>query len=258
MENVLALIIEKFEVFLLVIARCSAVFIATPIFGRRNIPVIFKIGFAIMLSVILVNVVEVPSDLPESILHLALLAAKEVMVGLTIGFITYVIFTSIYFAGQIIDMKTGFGIVNVLDPQTNTQVPIMGNFLYIFTLIIFITMDGHLMLISALVESFEMVPAGQMQITSATVAEITRILGSVFVIGFKISAPVVAAMLLSDAALGILSRTMPQMNVFMVGMPIKIMLGMFTLMVMIPVFAIVMEALFHNTADSIYRILLKL
>jgi flagellar biosynthetic protein FliR len=259
MESILVLLIEKFEVFLLVLVRCSAIFLMTPIFGRRNVPAVFKVGLALMLSIVLLPAVELSSGFEMGFLQLALLAAKEAAVGLIIGFVTYVVFTAIYFAGQIIDMKTGFGIVNVLDPQTNTQIPIMGNFLYIFTLIVFITMDGHLMLIKALAESFTIVPAGHhLQVTAETVAELVSTLHSTFVIGFKISAPVVAAVFLTDVALGILARTMPQMNVFMVGMPLKIMIGMFTLMIMIPVFAIVLDVLFTNTAQSIYRILIKL
>ena len=258
MADTLNLLVQKFEVFLLLLTRCSAIFVASPIFGRRNIPAAFKVGLALFMSIILLNVVEAPMALPDSLIKLSALIAKEALTGLLIGLVTYVVFTAVYFAGEIIDMKTGFGIVNVLDPQSNVQVPIMGNFLYIFTLVLFITMDGHLMLISALAGSFDIVPVGRLQLTTESVAEFIAILNSTFVIGFKISAPVVAAILLTDVALGILSRTMPQMNVFMVGMPLKIMLGMFTLMVMVPAFAVIMEVLFRNTADSIYRILLRL
>ena len=258
MESLLTVLVEKFEVFLLVLIRCSAMFFVTPIFGRRNVPATFKIGLAFMLSIVLTPTVELQSGLVAGFVQFALLTAKEIAVGLIIGFITYVFFTAIYFAGQIIDMKTGFGIVNVLDPQTNTQVPIMGNFLYIFTLIVFITMDGHLMLIKAMAESFTILPPGHMQVTAETVAEVVSMLRDTFVIGFKISAPVVAAVFLTDVALGILARTMPQMNVFMVGMPLKIMIGMFTLMLMIPVLAIALDVLFTNTAGSIYRVLIHL
>ncbi len=248
----------KFEVFLLILARSSAIFLITPIFGRRNLPVIFKIGLAFMISIILVNIVEVPLNLFNGFVQFLFLIIKEVIAGLVIGFVTYVVFASIYFAGQIIDMKTGFGIVNVLDPQTNTQVPIMGNFLYVFTLVVFITIDGHHMLLSALIKSFEIVAVGKLQITALAVDAITKIMMDTFIIGFKISAPVIAAILLTDVALGILAKTMPQMNVFMVGMPLKILVGIFTLMIMMPAFSSIIEALFRNMADSIYEILLQL
>lgn len=258
MEKILTLIIEKFEIFLLILARCSSIFLISPVFGRRNVPPVFKIGLALMLSIIMLPMLELKSGLIAGFLPLTVLIIKETVLGLIMGFITYIIFSSLYLAGQIIDMKTGFGIVNVLDPQTNTQIPIMGNFIYIFTLVVFISMDGHLMLISALVESFEIVPIGQMHISAETVAEFVSMLRNAFVIGFKISAPVVAAVFLTDVALGILARTMPQMNVFMVGMPLKITIGMFTLMIMVPVFAIIIDVLFHNTAHSIYRVLMRL
>ncbi len=211
-----------------------------------------------MLSIVLLPTMELNHDPMGDLSILTLFIIKEIIVGLIIGFVTHVIFSSLYFAGQIIDMKTGFGIVNVLDPQTSTQVPIMGNFLYIFTLVAFISMDGHLMLIKALAQSFDVVPIGNMHISEETVAEFVTMLRDTFIIGFKISAPVVAAIFLTEVALGILARTMPQMNVFMVGMPLKIIIGLFTMMIMLPVFTIIMDVIFHNTADSIYKILLRL
>ncbi len=258
MLNIFTLLIERFEIFLLILLRCSAIFIMTPVFGRKNIPTTFKVGLAFMLSIILLPTIDLEYGLRDNLLLLMLLAAREVITGLIIGFITHVIFSSLYFAGQIIDMKTGFGIVNVLDPQTSTQVPIMGNFMYIFTLVAFISMDGHLMLIRALAESFSIVPVGQMGISGTTVTEIVTILSNTFIIGFKISAPVTAAIILTEVALGILARTMPQMNVFMVGMPLKIIIGLFTMMLMIPIFTIIMDVIFHSTAEGIYKVLLQL
>lgn len=259
MENVLYDMTIKFEVFLMILARCSAIFLITPIFGRRNMPAMFKIGLAFMISMILVYYVEIPQGVYNgTVLQVMVLLVKEVVTGLVIGLVTHVVFSSIYLAGQIIDMKTGFGIVNVLDVQSNTQVPIMGNFLYIFTLVVFITVDGHHMLLSALVKSFELVPIGKLYISAGSVGVLTKIFTDTFIIGFKISAPVLAAILLTEVALGILARTMPQMNVFMVGMPLKILVGMLTLMLMIPAFSTIIQVLFKNMADSIHEIMLQL
>jgi flagellar biosynthetic protein FliR len=255
MEGMLSIIGGKLELFFLILVRCAGIFMIAPIFGRRNVPSTFKVGLALMMSIILLGIVEADLAVYTDMFGYTLLIIKEAVVGFLIGFVSYIVFSSIYVAGQIIDMETGFGVVNVLDPQNNIQVPIMGNFLYIIALVIFVTIDGHHMIISALFKSFEMVPLGEVTVSINTVKDLIKILGDTFIIGFKISAPVVTAVFLTDIALGILSRTMPQMNVFMVGIPLKIAVGMFTLMIMVPVFAIILDSIFTNMEEGIFRVL---
>ncbi len=258
MDQMMNLIAGKFEIFLLIMVRISGVFMITPIFGRRNVPAMYKIGLAFMISLILLNTVSVDGHLFMDFPRYLLVVAKELMVGFSIGFVTFLIFSSIYIAGQIIDMEIGFGVVNVLDPQSNIQVPIMGNFLYILALMVFVMIDGHHMLISALYHSFKIIPLGKVNLFGEFATDFARIFGETFVIGFKIAAPVVAAIFLTDVALGILARTMPQMNVFMVGMPLKIIVGLVTLMLMIPVLSIILDFIYNNISDNIYRILTHL
>jgi len=258
MDGVLNLLLDKFGIFLLIMVRITGVFIITPIFGRRNVPAVYKIGLSFMISLILVNAVFVDGEIFTGLLDYSLLVAKELLIGFSIGFVSFIIFSSIYIAGQIIDMEIGFGVVNVLDPQNNIQVPIIGNFMYILALLVFISLDGHHMLISALYHSFKIIPLGEVNFAREIINDFTKILGETFIIGFKISAPVVAAIFLTDVALGILARTMPQMNVFMVGMPLKIIIGLVTLMIMIPVVPIVLDVIFNNMVDDIYRVLTHL
>lgn len=258
MVEVLETISQKFELFLLILVRVSGVFVITPVFGRRNVPAIFKVGLSFVLSTILINTVEARGELYTDIFSYSFLVARELIIGLIIGFITYLVFTSIYIAGQIIDMEIGFGVVNVLDPQNNVQVPVMGNFLYIVALLIFITVDGHHMIISALHKSFQMVPVGSGVFSNQLIGDMVKMFGDTFIIGFKIGAPVVAAIFLTDVALGILARTIPQMNVFVVGMPFKIIVGMLTIMIMIPAFLVILDVLVSNMAEGIYRALTHL
>lgn len=226
------------EVFILVFIRMSGLFIIAPIFGRRNIPAYYKIGFSALLALILVNTITVPvNDDYSNIYGYTFLVVKEFVVGLTIGFAAYIVFSGIYIAGQLIDMQIGFGMVNVLDPLSNIQVSVTTNFYFIISMLIFLSVNGHHLLIQALFDSYKWIPLGGAVYNNNLLNDIIKVTGNMFLIGFKIAAPVVAAILVSDLALGIISRTVPQLNVFVVGMPLKIVLGIAVIIITIPAFA---------------------
>lgn len=229
--------LTKMEIFLLVLIRMSSLFIISPIFGRRNVPNIFKIAFAVMISIILIGVVKLPAEVSlYSTYELTIAIIKEFIIGLVLGYISFLILSAIYLAGQIIDTQIGFGIVNVMDPVSNIQVPITATLYYGLTMVVFLTINGHHMLIDALVRSFSVIPIGTAIFSQGMVQHMAQIMGMVFIIAFKISAPMIAAALICDVAFGILARTMPQMHIFFVEMPVKIMLGLAVIMITIPAF----------------------
>jgi flagellar biosynthetic protein FliR len=199
--------LKSAEVFILVFIRMTGLFVAAPIFGRRNIPSYFKIGFAFMTALILANIVSVPEEgIGQNIYDIAFIIIKEFVTGLTIGYVAYLIFTSIYLAGQLVDMQIGFGMVNVIDPTSNIQVPVTANFYFILSMLVFLMVNGHHYLIRALYDSFVQIPIGRAHFGSEALNIIVSVFGSVFVIAFKIAAPVTAAVILADVALGIMSR----------------------------------------------------
>ena len=228
-------LLNGLDVFLLVFVRMTGLFVIAPIFGRRNIPAYLKIGFSFFLAVILVNTV--PFKSPgnfENIYVFILLVFKEFIVGITIGYVSYLIFSAIYVAGQLIDMQIGFGMVNVLDPVSNIQVPITANFYFIISMLVFLSFNGHHVLIKALFDSYSIIPLGGAVFNNSLMNHIILIFTDLFVIGFKIAAPIITAILLTDITLGIISRTVPQLNVFVVGMPLKIIVGLLIMVITIP------------------------
>jgi len=234
----------------------TGLFVISPIFGRRNIPSYFKIGFAFMISLILVNIVEIPNpDYYDNIYSYVFLAIKEFLVGLSLGFISYTMFSAIYLAGQLIDMQIGFGMVNVLDPISNIQVPITSNFYFILGMLVFLAINGQHVLIKALFDSYNYVQLGSVTINDRLLEDFIRIFGGMFIAGFKIAAPITAAVLISDVTLGILSKTVPQLNVFVVGLPFKIILGIVVMVISIPAFIMLLEALFNNMNSEMYNLL---
>lgn len=254
MDNLIVAITSKYQIFLMILVRMTGLFLITPIFSRDNIPNILKIGFSFFCSIILVNIIEI-EIMDLTLLELFIFSIKELLVGLMLGFISYLFFTVFYLAGQVIDMQIGFGMVNVLDPQQNIQVPIMGSFYYMICILIFLILDGHHYLIEALVNSYDYIPFGQIKFTGDMVNHLVRTLTQTFIISFKISGPVLAAIFLVDVLLGVLAKTMPQMNVFVVGMPLKIFIGIAVVMITIPLFLAILQNIFSNMNEEIYNLL---
>lgn len=240
------LIINGFDMFLLVFVRMTGLFVVAPIFGRRNIPTYFKVGFSFFISLILVNTIPLQSlQYDENIISYAFLVAKEFIVGLSIGFVAYLVFTAIYIAGEVIDMQIGFGIVNIMDPINNIQVPVTSNVYFIITMLLFLSINGHHVLIRTLYYSFDSLPVGSASFNNNLVNGLMDLFGTVFSTGIKIAGPILAAILIADIALGTISKMVPQINIFVIGMPLKIGVGLVVLMITIPMFIAVMESIFE-------------
>jgi flagellar biosynthetic protein FliR len=253
------LLLNGFDVFMLVFVRMTGLFVVSPIFGRRNIPTYFKIGFSFFISLILVNTTAVQGfQYDGSILAYTLLAIKEFIVGMSIGFIAYIAFTAIYVAGEIIDMQMGFGVVNVMDPVSNIQVPVTSNLYFIMSMLLLLLMNGHHMLIKTIFDSFTTLPLGTVVFDASLADGLIAVFGTVFVTGFKIAAPVVAAILITDVALGTISRMVPQLNIFVIGMPLKIFIGLIILLITMPMFMNIMESIFKSMDGSMLNYIKEL
>ena len=240
------LIINGFDMFLLVFVRMTGLFVVAPIFGRKNIPTYFKIGFSFFIALILVNTTAVQvAQYDDNLLSYALLIAKEFIVGLSIGFVAYLVFTAIYIAGEVIDMLIGFGIVNVLDPVSNIQVPVTSNVYFIISMLLFLSINGHHILIKSLYESFGELPIGSAVFNTGLVKGLIDLFGTVFATGIKIAGPILATILITDIALGTISKMVPQINIFVIGMPLKIGIGIIILIITMPMFFAVMETIFR-------------
>lgn len=255
MDNVNFVLIDRFIILLLVFVRMSSIFVITPVFGRSELPAYLKIGLAFFCSYTILPLLGDVQVEYTNLFSFAAIVAKEFLVGIIIGYVSFLVFSALYMAGMMIDIQIGFGMVNVLDPTMNTQVPLTGNFIYILTTMLLLAMDGHHILLSALYKSYSLLPINGFEFTEAMVNNISTIFSEVFLIGFKISIPVFAAMLLSEVSLGILSRTVPQMNVFVVGMPMKIGIGLITIYLMLPIFIQIMTVTFDRMYGYIYLII---
>ena len=215
------------DVFLLVFIRMTGLFVMSPMFGRRNIPGRFKVGFAFFCAMLVVQGVPMPDpNAYVTLLQFVVLASREFLTGLMLGYISYAVMAAMYVAGQLIDMRIGFGMVNVFDPVSNVQIPITADFYIVLTTLFMLVTDGHHLLIHSLSQSYTKLPLGGLAFTDSMLTQLIRLMGVTFELGFRIAMPVTVAILVTDMALGIISKSVPQMNVFMLGMPVKILLGL--------------------------------
>jgi flagellar biosynthetic protein FliR len=254
----LAALQGSFDKYLLVLVRVTGFFGATPFFGSRSIPASAKIGLSLVIAYFLLPVAAItdPTLSSASLGRYAQGVISELVVGFTLGYIVTLTFSAIQIAGQLIDVPIGFSMVNVLDPQSGQQMPVMGQFQYILVTLLFLAINGHHQLIYGLSRSFQLVPLGGWRYFPELWQLMTGAVGQAFALGFRISLPVVAALLLTDIALGVVARSVPQMNVFIVGLPLKIGLGVIFMMIILPMYVSFVNAAFGPKAEM-YSVMYK-
>ncbi|KMY53628.1 flagellar biosynthesis protein FliR [Bacillus sp. FJAT-27231] len=216
-------IIPDFSVLLLIIVRVSTFFITVPLFSHRTIPAMHRIGFAVLLSWTMYYTIDAgPLEIDGEYF---LLILKEALVGLLIGLAAYIMIAAIQIAGGLIDFQMGFAIANVIDPQTGAQSPLMGQYLYMFALLLLLALNGHHLILDGIFYSYQYIPVDQVSLhfgNGSLAGYVSRAFTSMFLIAFQMAMPVVATLFLVDVALGVVARTVPQLNIFVVGFPIKI------------------------------------
>lgn len=247
------IIIQQFPVFLLLLCRLSAFFVAAPLFSMRNVPVQVKVGLALFLSILVLPTVDQGLSIPLD-LNYILLVLKEVFIGIMLGFIAYLFITAVQVAGSFIDLQMGFGIANVIDPQTGAQSPLTGNFKYIVAMLLFLSLNAHHLLIDGIIRSYQWIPLNNhwpaMISNEKWVMFWVGSFSKMFSFAFQMAAPIVGALFLTDVAMGIVARAVPQINIFVVGMPVKIIVGFLIFIIIIPGYLLLFKTLFSDMTGA--------
>jgi len=257
MTNILAFRPESYFLFFLIVLRVSGIFVSAPVLGSGNVPRTTKIFLALICSLILFNIVP-PLTLEFERLNLAdyfLLGVKELMIGLLLGVVPRIMFAAINFAGTIIGFQMGLNIANVVDPQTDLQVSIIASFEGMLATVLFVILDGHHIFFQALSLSYKTVPIGGFLFSSSKIEVLLRLMGDLIIIGLKIGAPLIVALLLAYAIMGFMGRSIPQMNIFIVGFPFTIGLGLIMLVLGMPYLVGAMSKLFNSAGVQIYELI---
>ncbi|MFH1982226.1 MAG: flagellar biosynthetic protein FliR [Pseudomonadota bacterium] len=255
METVTVLM-PRFDLFVFVFLRMGAMFTGLPVFGSRNIPIIFRLGLAFATAFLLLPLLSGVSVPPVGRpLALALAAGAEILIGMVIGLTVRLLFSGIQLAGQMAGYQMGLALANVVDPNTSDQVPILGQLYNLIATLLFLVMNAHHWCLKAMVESFYRIPIGGMSVSPQLIHDLMGLGGQMFVVAVKVGAPVIIALLLVSVALGLVARTVPQMNVFIVAMPLNIMVGLVFVGITLPHFINYLEGLFTELPKILLRLI---
>jgi len=254
--ELLGQIASKIDVFLLVLARVGGIFLIGPIFSNRVIPYQARVLMTVMLAMVLFSGLRLNAPvIPAQLGPFTLFLVSEMIIGLIIGFVAQFTFAAIQFAGQNIDFMMGFGIVNVIDPVYGTTASLVGSFKNILALLIFLSTNSHHYIIAALYQSFENIPLFGLSVGKDVVQVMVQLFGNMLVTGMRLGMPVIGALFVAEIASGLIARTMPQMPVFFVFIPVKIFIGVVLLIIILPLYITTLQFLFDGNFEDTVRIL---
>jgi len=224
-------------------ARILALLASAPITGDTQFPAMSKIGLAVIITAVVAPTLPLPAVDPGSGAGLLLLA-RETAIGIAMGLAMRIVFAGITMAGDVIGLQMGLAFAQFYDPQSNSQEAVIGQYLNLLATLTFLSLNGHLVMISTLIESFQAVPVaaadgGQWLLLAQSGGMVVRA-------ALWLSLPLIATLLVINAALGVLTRSAPQLNIFAIGFPITMIVGFAALMLALPYCMPAMEKLFES------------
>jgi len=216
--------------------RILAMVTSAPVLGAKGSPIRVKVGFAFVITLIIAPTLKgIPQVDPGSALGLMILA-QQVAIGLSMGLAMRVVFSAVEMAGNLIGLQMGLGFATFFDPQNSSQTPVMGSFLGMLAILVFLSLNGHQLMIEAVAQSFHELPIIAQPHSAAGWRTLAGWGRQIFIGGVLLSLPVIAALLITNISIGIMTRAAPQLNIFAVGFPITLLAGFAVLTVSLPYF----------------------
>jgi len=244
--------------FLLIFTRVVAVLWLLPLFSSRAVSVPFKAGLSLLIAYLLFDAMAIGQSLSSDPYLMLLFVFKEVFIGLAIGFSVRVLFVAVNVAGEIISIQSGFSFARFMDPTSMSQVTVIEQIKNLLAMLLFLATDAHHILIKAMVSSFKDVPIGTVTMQQSFFQYLITATGKVFVTGFKIGAPIIVTLLFVEIALGMLSRMIPQINIFIEGVPLKILVTVAMFSLSLGVIAPVIVNMFRGMDGEILRVFMMM
>lgn len=234
--------------------RVSAMVATAPVFGTRSVPMKVKIMTALAITSVLVPILPVPEVNVFSPVAV-LLIAQQILIGIIIGFTVQLVFSAVITGGQIVAMQMGLGFSLMVDPQNGAQSPVLSQFYILLVMLVFLAINGHLVLIEVLAESFKTMPIEARGLVANDFMQVVRWGTNIFAGGLAIALPAIASLLVVNIAFGVMTRSAPQLNIFAIGFPITMLLGFVLVMVTLPNIAPKSVSLFSDVYHVIQTIL---
>ena len=234
-------VFERYDIFLFVLVRMTGFVIFSPMFGRRNIPAMTKGAIAFVLALFALMAIVSEPELADAqsaemanIVMFMILVVKEFVFGYLMGLVVNIFFSVISIGGEIMDMQMGLGMSKIYDPASNVQMPLTGNFYNVALMLLFFMTNSHVTLIGILITSFNISPAGIISFHSDVGLFLMKMFGDIFILSLKLAFPIIAAEFISETGVGVLMRAVPQINIFVVGLQLKIIAGLAVMIICAP------------------------
>jgi flagellar biosynthetic protein FliR len=236
------------------LARILALIASAPITGNQQFPLTAKIGLAVLLTMLVAPTLPAPAALDPASAAGFMLLIRETLIGLGMGFAMRVVFTGVQMAGDVIGLQMGLGFATFYDPQSSAEVPVIGQFLNLLATLAFLSLNGHLMLISTLVDTFHAVPLEAAGTATGTWLLLAQWGGMIMRTAVMLSLPVIATLLVVNAALAVLTRAAPALNIFAIGFPVTILIGFIALLLTLPYCTPIFERIFAQGLETMLRL----
>lgn len=256
--DVLTYTTNQIQLFLLAYVRIVTIMALIPIFGSTSIPVLFRAGLSLAICFILFPLIQQHATIqPPATTGLFIFRLiTEIFVGLIVGFIATMLFTGVQFAGYLVDSLTGFSFVELVDPFSEETATVFGQLNVLLFTVIFLLINGHYFMLIAIQKTFEIIPLYGVAIPGGKLAAfVTSQTGALFTIAFKLSAPVFVTLMITQVALAVVARTVPQINVFFVGIPLNIAVAFGTTIIVLPSMISLFRGIFERLMQDIWRLL---
>lgn len=245
----------RLMLFMLILMRMTGLIIFNPILGRRNVPSIIRSGIVLVFSIVLFTAsTEVVAE-PATVVEFSLLVLKELMVGYVLGFTVNLFLYVIIFAGEFIDMQMGLSMAKVFDAASNTSLSITATYFNILFMLLFFISNGHIIMLDILLKSAEVVPFGSVYINPGLPSAIVEIFVQCSIFALSFSLPLFAAEMVSEMAIGVLMKTIPQINVFVVNIQTKVLIGFMMLVIMFSPMSEFLQNLIPTLFDTMRNLL---
>ena len=237
--------LDQFMAFAVVLGRLAGIFSAIPLFGGRGVPTRVKALLILVITVALFPVIraKIP-PLPTDTVSVIILVIRETLVGLSLGILSQIIFSAAEFCGQLVSIQNGLSIATQFDPMTGNQFTATAVLQNLLAVLLFMGVGAHHIFIRAVVESYQVIPVGSWHMSGELIEFLGKGVADIFVLGIKLAGPVMAALLATSVVLGIMARAFPQMNIFMVSMPLNIGVSFLVLGLSVLVFLRTLEKAF--------------
>jgi len=232
--------------FIWPLTRILGLIMVAPVFGHRAVPGRVKIGLGVFIALIIAPTLPPMPDVGLGSWHGLFILVQQLLIGVAIGFIMRIVFAAVETAGEIAGLQMGLGFASFFDPQSAGQTLVLARFFNMLALLVFLAVNAHLLLLGVLVDSFQSLPISPQPLSAAGFYNVAAFGSTVFAVGLQLALPLIAILLITNLSLGILTRSAPQLNIFAIGFPITLGVGLIVLDLTLPYFAPQFEELIQN------------